>query len=226
MVNKVDGQKYYEYAKVNRQKRESTDSPEFHLNQEKQGVIYEKSPEKKKTSETGTKEETVSSAQSQQQGGVKLEISREGQEQAKQVGSSSAVLAGQIRELAQKAVTFLKGLWDKIWNEPSKEKEAEFPEVLAEHMEEAEKSSPEPEPHPLEKKDSLAWSIYTQEEIRAIFRRGDQKEIEDFLSQHGERHLAKNSDLLTQYDRRCSIVGIDRSDKELILHGNKNQIGL
>lgn len=226
MVNKVDGQKYYEYTKVNRQKRETTDSPEFHLNPEKQGVIYEKSPEKKKASQAAAKEETDRSSQGREQGGVKLEISRQGQEQAKKEGQGTAALTGQLRELAQKAVTFLKGLWDKIWNDPPKEKEVEFPVVLAERMEEAQEASKEPKPHPLEQKDSLAWSIYTQEEIRAIFRRGDQKEIQDFLSQHGERHLAKNSDLLTQYDRRGSIVGIDRSDKELILHGNKNQIGL
>ena len=41
MVNKVNGQKYYEYAKVNRQKRETTSSSEFHMNFDKQGVVYE-----------------------------------------------------------------------------------------------------------------------------------------------------------------------------------------
>ena len=48
MVDKVNGQKYYEYAKINQTKRKSVDSPEFHLDAEKQGVIYEKSEEKKK----------------------------------------------------------------------------------------------------------------------------------------------------------------------------------
>ena len=84
----------------------------------------------------------------------------------------------------------------------------------------------QPKVHPLQERDSLAWSIYTQEEIREMFRRGDPREIEDFLSQHGERRLAKNSDLLTQYDKRGSLVGIDSSDKEKILHGTKNEIGL
>lgn len=72
----------------------------------------------------------------------------------------------------------------------------------------------------------IAESIYTQEEIRQIFRRGDQKEIEDFLSNHGKRRLARNTGLLTQYDRKGVIVGINSSDQDLILHGNKNQIKL
>lgn len=93
-------------------------------------------------------------------------------------------------------------------------------------MEEAEEQGKEIELYDLEGKDMLAQSIYSQEEIRAIFRRGDQREIQDFLSNHGERHLAKNSDLLTQYDKRGFIVGINRSDKELILHGGKNEIKL
>ena len=52
------------------------------------------------------------------------------------------------------------------------------------------------------------------------------KEIEDFLSNHGEKQLARNTDLLTQYDKRGSLVGLNSSDKDLILHGNKNQIKL
>ncbi len=163
------------------------------------------------------------SAKTSRKSGVKFEISQQGQQRFAGVQQRTAFVE-QVRELAKKAVTFLKALWDKIWNEAPKEKEIEFPIVLAEHIEEAQEK--QPEIHPLEARDSLAWSIYSQEEIRAIFRRGDPKEIQDFLSEHGERRLAKNSDLLTQYDKRGTIVGIDRSDKELILHGNKNEIGL
>lgn len=67
---------------------------------------------------------------------------------------------------------------------------------------------------------------YTQEEIRRIFRRGNRQEIEDFLSNHGERHLARNTELLTQYDKRGAIIGLDHAEKERILFGNKNEIRL
>ena len=32
MIDRVNNQKIYDYAKVNQQKRESTEAPEFHLN--------------------------------------------------------------------------------------------------------------------------------------------------------------------------------------------------
>lgn len=225
MVNRVNGQKYYEYAKVNRQKRESTESSEFHMDMQNQGVIYEKSEEKKETSKATAKKEAATEAAEKVQSGVKIELSNQGQHRAER-GRQREAFVEQVQEFAQKAITFLKALWDRVWNDAPQQKETEFPEVLAERMGEAGEQSQETELYDLDGKDMLAQSIYSQEEIRAIFRRGDQREIQDFLSNHGERHLAKNSDLLTQYDKRGTIVGINRSDKELILHGGKNEIKL
>lgn len=225
MVNRVNGQKYYEYAKVNRQKRDTTESSEFHLDSQNPGVIYEKSEEKKETSKTTAKEEPSAQTTEKIQTGVKIELSNQGQQRTER-GRQREVLMEQVRKFAQTAITFLKALWDRVWNDAPQQKETEFPEVLAERMEEAEEQGRESELHDLEGKDMLTQSIYSQEEIRAIFRRGNQREIQDFLSHHGERHLAKNSDLLTQYDKRGFIVGINRSDKELILHGGKNEIKL
>ena len=223
MVNKVNGQKYYEYTNVSSQKRKSAESSEFHMDLDKEGVIYEKGQEKEETPKTAGQEEAADGARLRH-AGVKVDISRKGQERAVQE-KQRAALMDLIRNFAQTAVSFLKTLWDKVWNETTKE--TEFPEVLAEHIEETEEKKQEMESiHSLAQRDRLAWSLYTQEEVRAIFKRGDAKEIEDFLSDHGERHLAKNSDLLTQYDRSGSIVGLDRSDRERILHGNRNEIGL
>ena len=224
MVNKVNGQKYYEYTKVSSQKRKSAESSEFHMNLDKQGVIYEKSEEKEETSKAKEPERSDDAARQRQHGGVKVEISRQGQERAVMERQRTA-LVERIRGFTENAISLLRALWDRIWNDATKE--AEFPEVLAEHIEEAEEMKQELQVrHPLEERDSLAWSLYTQEEVRAIFKRGDAKEIQDFLSEHGERHLAKNSDLLTQYDRSGSIVGLNRSDKERILHGDRNEIEL
>jgi len=223
MVNKVNGQKYYEYTNVSSQKRKSAESSEFHMDLDKEGVIYEKGQEKKETPKTAGQEEAADGARPRH-AGVKVEISPKGRERAVQEKQQAALME-QIRNFAQTAVSFLKTLWDRVWNDTPKE--AEFPEVLAEHIEETEEKKQEMEfIHPLAQRDRLAWSLYTQEEVRAIFKRGDAKEIEDFLSEHGERHLAKNSDLLTQYDRSGSIVGLDRSDRERILHGDRNEIGL
>ncbi|MCR5510157.1 MAG: hypothetical protein K6F54_04325 [Lachnospiraceae bacterium] len=45
------------------------------------------------------------------------------------------------------------------------------------------------------------------------------EDIAAFLVDYGGRHLAKNSDLLTQYDRSGHIVSMDASDRRRILQG-------
>ena len=45
------------------------------------------------------------------------------------------------------------------------------------------------------------------------------EDIAAFLVDYGGRHLAKNSDLLTQYDRRGHIISMDASDRRKILQG-------
>ena len=232
MVDKVNGQKYYEYAKINQTKRKSVDTPEFQLDAEKQGVIYEKSEEKKKAAKAETEKDAPKTAQESVSSGVRIEISRQGREQT-QREAMRADFTGQVRKFAQAAVTFLKSLWNKIWNEPEGEKQMDFPEILEERMEHAEvpadmysaegvRADEFLLPGPVD----VTQPNDTKEENRAIFRRGNQKEIENFLSDNGRRHLVKNSDLLTQYDKTGMIVGVDRSDKNLILHGNKNEIKL
>lgn len=233
MIDKINGQKYFEYAKINQEKRKNVDSSEFYMNLEKQGVIYEKNEDRKKSSETEVKQEIPKASAGNATSGVKVEISHQGQEKARQSELRKNV-SEQIRKFAQNAVTFLKFLWDKIWNEPAEKENVEFPEVLEERMKEAEDGQQEypfmeaeriPGEYLLQGPVSDTQPVYTREEIRAIFRRGDRTEIENFLSDNGKRHLVKNSDLLTQYDKKGMIVG-DRSDKELILHGNRNEIKL
>ncbi len=232
MIDKVNGQKYYEYAKINQSKRKNIDSPEFHLESEKQGVIYEKSEDKKKDPKVESRQDAVKASQTNDSSGVTVEISQPGKEKARQK-EQRADLKEQVKRFAQMAVTFFKSLWDRIWNEPEGKGQEEFPEVLKERMA---GTGENPGVYPQAEAEGMGQYLlpgpegdtmrpsYTQEEIRAIFRRGNRKEIEDFLSDNGQRHLVKNSDLLTQYDRTGAIVGVDH--KELILHGNKNEIKL
>lgn len=222
MIDKVGRQTYYDHEKANQIKRKNVDSSEFYLNLDKQGVIYEPNEEKKKNSKVESKQETSKTSGEKMSSGVKVELSRQGKERAEREKTHSDFSA-QLRKFAEQAVMFLKSLWDKIWNEPKKE-EAQFPEILEEHMVQAEEDSGQYLLPVVE--ESIVPPVYTKDEIRAIFRRGDRKEIENFLSENGRRHLVKNSDLLTQYDKTGAIVGINRADKEIILHGDKRQIKL
>lgn len=211
MIDKINSQKYYDYAKVNQQKRESAEASGFNLNLGKEGVIYEQNEQKKteKPKETALEQESAG-VSAGKASGVKLEISDRGYQKSvreKQRGS----LVEEVKKCAQIAVEFLKTVWDRVWNdkpevlEPEQVEQEEFPEIL---------------------EDKIAESIYTQAEIRRIFQRGNQQEIADFISNHGEKQLAKNTELLTQYDKTGSLVGISNSDKDLILHGDRNQMKL
>ena len=249
MIDRVNNQKIYDYAKVNQQKRESTEASEFNLNMGKEGVIYEKGQQKKaaKPKETAMEPEgqEPSAAAST---GVKVEISSKGYEKSARERQRTS-LVEQVQKYAAIAVDFLKSVWDRIWNDHPKPEEPQFPEILEDKMSGADEvpeetglavsnalSSPQggegqPAGWPAGElsgrlADRIADSIYTQEEIRQLFRRGDQKEIEAFLSNNGEKHLARNTELLTQYDKKGSIVGINSYDRDLILHGDRNQIKL
>ena len=316
MVDKVSNQKYYEYSKINQQKRSNTESSEFNLDLGKQGIVYEKGGQKKaeKTKGTPSQNDTQKSA-SQAASGVKLEISRQGYQKTAAKKQESSRMEG-VRKYVTAAVDFLKSLWNKIWNDNPASPKEHFPEILEEKLsgqegageaqgakdataffggvdaqeengataffggvdaqEEngataffegidtqgendsaaffggidaqswgaAERNAQAGQPvfgqpaeqgiadrfwnriSPTAKPGVPEPASYTQEEIRRIFRRGNRQEIEDFLSNHGERHLARNTELLTQYDKRGAIIGLDHAEKERILFGNKNEIRL
>ena len=286
MVDKVSNQKYYEYSKINQQKRSNTECSEFNLDLGKQGVVYEKGGQKKaeKTKGTPSQNDTQKSA-SQAASGVKLEISRQGYQKTAAKKQESSIMEG-VRKYVTAAVDFLKSLWNKIWNDNPASPKEHFPEILEEKLSgqegageaqgakdataffggvdtqgendsaaffggvdaqswgAAERNAQAGQPifgqpaeqgiadrfwnriSPTAKPGVPEPASYTQEEIRRIFRRGNRQEIEDFLSNHGERHLARNTELLTQYDKRGAIIGIDHAEKERILFGNKNEIRL
>ncbi len=258
MVDKVSNQKYYEYSKINQQKRSNTESSEFNLDLGKQGVVYEKGGQKKaeKTKGTPSQNDTQKSA-SQAASGVKLEISRQGYQKTAAKKQESSIMEG-VRKYVTAAVDFLKSLWNKIWNDNPASPKEHFPEILEEKLSgqegageaqgakdataffggvdtqgendsaaffggvdaqswgAAERNAQAGQPifgqpaeqgiadrfwnriSPTAKPGVPEPASYTQEEIRRIFRRGNRQEIEDFLSTHGERHLARNTELLTQ----------------------------
>lgn len=261
MIDKVSNQKYYEYSKINQQKRGSTESSEFNLDLGNQGVIYEKGSQKKSEKSKGaaaTKEGQKAGARTN--AGVKAEISRQAYKRMETKKQGASLVEG-VQKYVAIAIGFLKSLWDKVWNDNAASPKEDFPEILEGKMAEKngagntgaadptsffggmQTSETEDGPQKPEDRKNIAGRLwdrlskteepgavegpdYTQEEIRRIFRRGNRQEIEDFLSDHGRRHLAKNTELLTQYDKKGAIVGIDHAEKELILFGNKNEIRL
>lgn len=61
-----------------------------------------------------------------------------------------------------------------------------------------------------------------EEEIRPYLRNKDMQQVLNLLTDNGRRTVAKNSTLLTYYDKKGRITQPTASDRERILYGDKN----
>ncbi|MCM1121657.1 MAG: hypothetical protein NC416_03650 [Eubacterium sp.] len=59
-------------------------------------------------------------------------------------------------------------------------------------------------------------------EIQKYLKSGNLEQVISLLTQNGQKTMAKNSTLLTYYDRTGKITPISASDQERILHGDRN----
>ncbi len=59
-------------------------------------------------------------------------------------------------------------------------------------------------------------------EIRQSLRNGDMEHVISLLTDNGRKTIAKNSNLLTSYDKNGRVVEPNASDRERALHGDRN----
>lgn len=59
-------------------------------------------------------------------------------------------------------------------------------------------------------------------EIQKYLRSGNLEQVLNIVTQNGQKTMAKNSTLLTYYDRTGKITPLSASDQERILHGDRN----
>ena len=62
--------------------------------------------------------------------------------------------------------------------------------------------------------------------LQEIIKSRDRQKLLLYVTDNGQKRLAKNSDLLTSYDRSGKIVNVSPSDKRLILEGDFRDIRL
>lgn len=60
------------------------------------------------------------------------------------------------------------------------------------------------------------------EKIRKQLRSGNLEQVISLLTDDGKRSIAKNSTLLTYYDKSGKLTQLNASDRERILHGDRN----
>lgn len=200
MIDKIySNYTYQNYGKIT--KTGAADKSAFEdirKNYEKNGVIYEREEKK--------------SATKRQEKIPKQESAKESREKSDYVFTFE-----QLKEAVRSAIAFLKETWRMIWEDTPKEEEAE--DALAEQQEtwEQTKAQRMEEITPKE-------AAPQESEVNKVLKSHDLKALNALITNNGRIKPARNSNLLTTYDKRGRIVQIESGTRERILHGDRNFI--
>lgn len=225
----------YDYSSQLKPAKNAESQEKFSLDHQKEQAV----PEKKEEKGEDKKLHEKPGADIRKQG-VRLELSgrsaaereqeREAAQKAGEKGVQSGSVAAFFRDLLQSVRDFLY----RIWNESPEEtviSEDVTPEEAARYTEEyykikgidrktvAETNTPATEEPG---NDPKAREAERDEKIRKQLRSGNLEQVINLLTDDGKRSVAKNSTLLTYYDRSGRLTQLNASDRERILHGDRN----
>lgn len=239
MVNRVDGNRYYEYTKLKNVSVSDT-GEKFSLDYKQDELSNEKEKKEKEVSEQEKQ-------QAAEKAGVKVEISSYGRaagasnklrtdmvRKRADAGQGQSLLAS-IQEIFKTAIAAVKDFFDKIWNEPKQEETVnaetiesedagsereisqDFAELMGEQVQTVQVTAPV----------ETAEAFYRNEarlnqEIQPYLRKGDLNQVINLLTDNGKKTAARNSTLLTYYDRNGRMVEPSASDSQRILYGDRN----
>jgi len=234
MIDRVDGNRYYEYTKLKNVSVSDT-GEKFSLDHKQDELSSEK--ERKDREVSGQEKQ-----QAAERFGVKVEISSYGRAAGTSDGQRTNTAknradAGQVQsflasvqEIFRTAIAAVKDFFDKIWNEPKAEETVQaetagqereglqdFSEVLGEQTQAVQEAAPV----------ETAEAFYRNEArlnqaIQPYLRKGDLDQVMNLLTDNGKKTAARNSTLLTYYDRNGRMVEPNASDSQRILYGDRN----
>lgn len=239
MVNRVNGNDYYDYTKL-----KMPDAADKAGSDEAFSLAYQRAQEDSDEKDKEDKAEEIDAAkvgrQQQRtvmQSGVKLELSGSGQAyaeanrgDARKADSAGQSLVDTVRTWITSFIQSVKDILYKIWYDPvpsenvvtEKEiEEAGEPERLSEeylalkNLEELQNPENVARQH-------IESQTKRDEEIQKLLRSGDMERVVNLVTENGQKTMAKNSTLLTYYDRSGKIAPLSASDQERILHGDRN----
>lgn len=239
VVNRVNGNDYYDYSKL-----KMPDAADKTGSDEAFSLAYQRAQEESDEKDKEDKAEEIDAAKSgrQQQrtviqSGVKLELSGSGQAyavtkrgDARQADSAGQSLVNTVRTWINSFIQSVKDILYKIWYDPvpsedviteDEVEEAGEPERLSEeylalkNLEELQNPETVARQH-------LENETKRDEEIQKLLRSGDMERVVNLVTENGQKTMAKNSTLLTYYDRSGKIAPLSASDQERILHGDRN----
>lgn len=211
MVNRVDGNYYNDYSQMKSVNTVSDNGEKFSLDYKQDNLQSEETGKNDKESDAAKAKKKAA-----ERNGVKLELSKAAQQagtktEYKTETSKEQSLPEQkslftaIQETITGIVQSLKEFFYKIWNDTD-----EVPETELQTETETE-ASLNMEKQPIDEEEVLQEALHT----------GDLPQVISILTENGKKSIAKNSTLLTYYDRNGRVVEPSASDRERILHGDR-----
>ncbi|MDE7270799.1 MAG: hypothetical protein K2N81_10055 [Acetatifactor sp.] len=222
MINKVDGNNHYIYT--GQKKIDVPDTGEkFNLDYKNN----ESSLEAKDKKEVSDQEKQQQAKRS----GVVLELSGSGRDaradrrgqtetaKTQREGQSEQVpLLETIRTYVMAAIAAVRGFFDNIWNDRTQEDVSQDVQLL--------EGVPQEPMESIDASDEMSVPAVGEEgrdrEIQESLRIGDMDQVINLLTDNGKRTLARNSTLLTSYDKNGRVVEPSAPDMERVLHGDRN----
>ena len=206
----------YDYSSQLKPAKNAESQEKFSLDRQKEQAVPEKKEEKGEDKKLHEKPGVDIRKQ-----GVRLELS--GKEESGEQTEKRDVRANGNTPMSGSLLTLFKDLFQsvkdflyKLWNEPSEET------VISEDVtpEEAERYTEEY--YALKGIDPKVREAERDEKIRKQLRSGNLEQVIILLTDDGRRTMAKNSTLLTYYDKSGKLTQLSASDKERILHGDRH----
>lgn len=231
----------YDYSSQLKPAKSAESKEKFSLdrNREQEYAAGKRDKDKK------AKEKPGASASSREREGVKLELSGGGREAEKAEEKPPSPARGEagaasLFSFLQTFLSSVKAFLYRLWNEEapevsfSEDVTPEEAERLTEEYYALKGISPEERERPAEAEQANAndQASYEAKEaardetIRKHLRTGNLEQVISLLTENGRRTPAKNSNLLTYYDKRGRLRQIGASDRERILHGDRRSRSL
>lgn len=244
MVNRINDNDFYDYSKL--KMPNAADKTE---NGEKFSLNYRQAQEKTEEKDKKEKSEDTTDAKlfgkrSVMQGGVKLELSGDEPSNAgtnrrntTQIQGTGISLLDTLRSYFSVITSSIKDFFYRLWNDSPRQEaevqdvtdapETDAPEKLTEEYLALNPSAqpsnlPDIEQIKTDADRPILHGADREKEIRKYLHTGNLDQVLDLLTDHGRKTMAKNSTLLTYYDRTGRLAQPSASDQERILHGDRN----
>ncbi len=216
MVNRVDGNYYNDYSQMKSVNTVSDNGEKFSLDYRQENLQSEETEKEDQHSKAAKARKEAA-----ERNGVKLELSKDAAPAATKWDKTQAVkeqptsetksLFVSIQEVFTDIMQYVKDFFYKIWNDAAETETVDAQDNVTDE-----------ESFEATLQENLRRTQSTEEELlKKALHTGDLPQVIDILTENGTKTIAKNSTLLTYYDKNGRVVEPSASDRERILHGDR-----